>query len=87
MTVRPYCDTTINHRDQMGVGNQVQGSGANFKKGRRADPGALGEMESLACQIGPKLKLCTRSGQGILEGDAAAGSAQELAHDLQLVNH
>jgi hypothetical protein len=37
------------------------GSGANFKKGRRADPGALGERESLACQIGPKLKLCTRS--------------------------
>ena len=37
------------------------GSGANFKKGRRADPGALGERESLACQIGPKFKLCTRS--------------------------
>src|SRR5271166_1986033 len=30
-----------------------QGSGANFKKGRRADPGALGERDSLACQIGP----------------------------------
>ena len=26
-------------------------------------------------------------GQGILEGDAATGSAKELAHDLQLVNH
>ncbi len=26
-------------------------------------------------------------GQGILEGDAAADSAQELAHHLQLVNH
>src|SRR5271165_2796715 len=38
-----------------------QGSDANFKKGRRADPGALGERESLACQIGPKFKLCTRS--------------------------
>jgi hypothetical protein len=38
-----------------------KGSGANFKKGRRADPGALGERESFACQIGPKLKLCTRS--------------------------
>ena len=25
--------------------------------------------------------------QTLLEGDAAAGSAQELAHDLQLVNH
>src|SRR5271165_1934069 len=37
------------------------GSGANFKKGRHADPGALGERESLACQIGPKFKLCTRS--------------------------
>ena len=37
------------------------GSGANFKKGRRADPCALGERESLACQIGPKFKLCTRS--------------------------
>src|SRR5271165_4791400 len=37
------------------------GSGANFKKGRRADPGALGERESLACQIGPKFKLCTRT--------------------------
>jgi hypothetical protein len=24
---------------------------------RRADPGALGERESLACQIGPKFKL------------------------------
>ena len=38
-----------------------KGSGANFKKGRRADPGALGERESLACQIGPKFKLCTRT--------------------------
>ena len=38
-----------------------QGSGANFKKVRRADPGALGERESLACQIGPKFKLCTRT--------------------------
>jgi hypothetical protein len=28
-----------------------------------------------------------RIGQGILEGDAAAGSAQELAHHLQLMNH
>ena len=37
------------------------GSGANFKKGRRADPGALGERESLACQIGPTFKLCTRT--------------------------
>src|SRR5271166_5481092 len=40
---------------------QADGSGANFKKGRRADPGALGERESLACQIGPKFKICTRS--------------------------
>ena len=32
-----------------------------LKKGRRADPGALGERESLACQIGPKFKLCTRT--------------------------
>src|SRR3984893_19009566 len=40
---------------------RVGGSGANFKKGRRADPGALGERESLACHIGPKFKLCTRS--------------------------
>src|SRR5271166_3336703 len=39
----------------------LEGSGANFKKGRRADPGALGERESLDCQIGPKFKLCTRS--------------------------
>jgi L,D-transpeptidase-like protein len=39
----------------------VEGSGANFKKGRRADPGALGERESLACQIGRKFKLCTRT--------------------------
>jgi hypothetical protein len=39
----------------------TRGSGANFKKGRRAEPGALGERESLACQIGPKFKLCTRS--------------------------
>ena len=39
----------------------LHGSGATFKKGRRADPGALGERESLACQIGPKFKLCTRS--------------------------
>src|ERR1700730_17132941 len=39
----------------------TDGSGANFKKGRRADPGALGERESLACQIGPKFKLCTRT--------------------------
>ena len=38
-----------------------QGSGANFKKGRCADPGALGERESLACQIGHKFKLCTRT--------------------------
>ena len=38
-----------------------RGSGANFKKVRRADPGALGERESLACQIGPKFKLCTRT--------------------------
>ena len=37
------------------------GSGANFKKARRADPGALGERESLACRIGPKFKLCTRT--------------------------
>ena len=37
------------------------GSGANFKKGRRADTGALGERELLACQIGPKFKLCTRT--------------------------
>src|SRR5258708_29190385 len=36
-------------------------SGANFKKGRRANPGALGKRESLACQIGPKFKLCTRT--------------------------
>jgi len=46
---------------QGGLGRVSYGSGANFKKGRRADPGALGERESLACQIGPKLKLCTRS--------------------------
>ena len=39
----------------------AEGSGANFKKGRRADLGALEERESLACQIGPKFKLCTRS--------------------------
>jgi hypothetical protein len=45
------------------------GSGANFKKGRRADPGALGERESLACQIGPKFKLCTRSLGGIFAAD------------------
>jgi hypothetical protein len=38
-----------------------EGSGANFKKARRADPDALGERESLACQIGPKFKLCTRT--------------------------
>jgi hypothetical protein len=31
------------------------------KKSRRADPGALGEGESIACQIGPKFKLCTRT--------------------------
>ena len=37
------------------------GSGANFKKARRADPDALGERESLAWQIGPKFKLCTRT--------------------------
>jgi hypothetical protein len=30
------------------------------KRGWRADPGALGERESLACQIGPKFKLRTR---------------------------
>jgi len=35
------------------------GSGANFRKGRRANPGALGKRESLACQIAPKFKLCT----------------------------
>jgi hypothetical protein len=40
------------------------GSGANFKKGRRADPGVPGERESLACQIRPKFKLCTRSVPG-----------------------
>jgi len=39
----------------------AEGSGANFKKGRRADSRALGERESLACEIGPKFKLCTRS--------------------------
>ena len=33
------------------------GSGANFKKGRRADPGALRERESLACQIGLNLSF------------------------------
>ena len=43
------------------LSHEVSGSGANFKKGRRADPGALGEREPLACQIGPKFKLCTRS--------------------------
>ena len=43
--------------------HNIPGSGANFKKGRRADPGALGERESFACQIGPKLKLCTRSSE------------------------
>ena len=32
----------------------LPGSGANFKKGRRAGSGALGERDSLACQIGPK---------------------------------
>jgi hypothetical protein len=45
------------------------GSGANFKKGRSADSGALGEMASLACQIGPKMEagvfqqnqICTRT--------------------------
>src|SRR5271166_1932705 len=37
------------------------GSGANFKKSRRADLGALGERESLAWQIGPKFKLCTKT--------------------------
>jgi hypothetical protein len=31
------------------------------KKGRRADPDALGERESIACQIGPEFKLCTRT--------------------------
>jgi hypothetical protein len=45
----------------LGLWHNFGGSGANFKKGRRADPGALGERESLACQIGPKFKLCTRS--------------------------
>ena len=35
-----------------------------FKKGRRANPGALGERESLACKIGPKSKLCTRTCRG-----------------------
>jgi hypothetical protein len=53
-----------------------KGSGANFKKGRRADPGALGERESLACQIGPKFKLCTRSAGwiflAVLVGDRCA---------------
>jgi hypothetical protein len=39
----------------------ADGSGANFKKGRREDLGALGERESLACQIGPKFKLCTKT--------------------------
>jgi hypothetical protein len=61
----------------------LKGSGANFKKGRRADPGALGERESLACQIGPKFKLCTRSA-GILPklsdlGQGAIGEAIETA--------
>jgi hypothetical protein len=36
----PVTDTNIDMRRHMG-------SGANFKKGRRADPGALGERESL----------------------------------------
>jgi hypothetical protein len=39
----------------------ADGSGANFKKGRREDLGALGERESLACQIGPKFRLCTKT--------------------------
>jgi hypothetical protein len=48
--------------DRMTSGlHPAEGSGSNFKKGRRADPGALGERESLACQIGPKFKLCTRT--------------------------
>ncbi len=44
-----------------GTLRHATGSGANFKKGRRADLGTLEERESLACQIGPKFKLCTRS--------------------------
>ena len=47
----PYCSPEVPK-----TGGLVQIS----KKGRRAEPGALGERESLACQIGPKFKLCTR---------------------------
>src|SRR5271165_3060161 len=60
-THQPLVTDRIEESRDIGVHYPVYGSGANFKKGRRADPGALGERESLACQSGPKFKLCTRS--------------------------
>jgi transposase len=40
---------------------QVDGSGANFKKGRCTDPVFLGERASRAGQFGPKMEICTRT--------------------------
>jgi hypothetical protein len=43
------------------AGPYRRGSGANFKNGRCADSVALAEMASVACQMGPKMEICTRT--------------------------
>jgi multidrug efflux pump subunit AcrB len=56
-----YSDASAVKPDDLETGDLFHGSDANFRKGWRANPGALGKRESLACQIGPKFKLCTRT--------------------------
>ena len=48
-------------RDQRKQPPLRDGSGANFKKRSARALGRPGETESLACEIGPKFKICTRS--------------------------
>ena len=52
---------TTDRLDALGL---LDGSGANFKKARCVGSIALGKLASRACQMGPKMKICTRTPQG-----------------------